>query len=117
MKPKFFKEAKYPTKGISTDIIIILELKNEVEVPISSGLKVVFAICRPKVQAIPSGIAVIKNARMKKKIETKLSARKIAEISAILTANIIYGLLFIIGDFKRIMNLVKTSLTNIAANK
>ena len=45
-----------------TDIIIMEELKNDVDVPISSGLNVVFAIYIPSVQAIPSGIAAIRKS-------------------------------------------------------
>ena len=42
-----------PSHLIKTDIIIIEELKNEVDVPISSGLNVVFAIWIQRVHAIP----------------------------------------------------------------
>jgi len=85
-KPNAFSEPIYPTRGMRTLMIIMLELKNEVDAPISSGLNVVFAICIPRVHAIPSGIAAMRNARTKNAIETELSARNIAETNAILTA-------------------------------
>jgi hypothetical protein len=79
-------DAIYPTKGINADIIIIDELKNEVDVPISSGLNVVLAICNPRVHEIPSGIAAIKTARTKNITETELRAKNIEAIKAIVTA-------------------------------
>ena len=108
---------RYPTNGIRADIIIIDELKNDVAVPISSTLKVVLAICKPRVHEIPPGIPAIRNAKMRNTTDILLRAKKIAAKSAMLTAKRRYGFLFIIGDFNLIINLVTTSPTNIAASK